>query len=88
MVEQAVNGGIRAEQRRTITGREKRRQLQTHPAQQRGEVIAPRNGDRDIADRVLEDQVPTDDPRDQLAERGVGIRVRASGLRNHGANSA
>src|SRR2546426_1655167 len=29
------------------------------------------------AHRVLEDQVPADDPRDQLAERGVGIRVGA-----------
>jgi hypothetical protein len=31
---------------------------------------------------VLEDQVPADDPRDELAERGVGVRVRAAGDRD------
>ena len=42
------------------------------------EVLAP--ADRDGGDRhgVLEDQVPADDPRRELAERRVGVRVGAA----------
>ena len=47
------------------------------------EVAAPGDRDRDVADRVLEDQIPADDPRDELAERRVRVRVGAAGLRNH-----
>ena len=52
-------------------------------AEQRLEVVAPRDRDRHVADRVLEDQIPADDPGDDLAQRRVRIRVRAAGLRNH-----
>ena len=52
-------------------------------AEQRVEVAAPRDRDGDVADRVLEDQVPPDDPGDELAERRVRVRVRAARLRNH-----
>ena len=51
--------------------------------QQRREVIAPRDRDRDVADGVFENQIPADDPRHQLAERGVRVGVGAAGLRNH-----
>ena len=47
------------------------------------EVLAPRDGDRGRADRVLEHQIPPDDPGDQLAHRHVRIRVRAAGDRDH-----
>ena len=52
-------------------------------AEQRLEVVAPRDRDGDVADGVLEDQIPPDDPRDELAERRVRVRVRAARLRNH-----
>ena len=51
--------------------------------QERREVAAPRDGHGDIADSVFEDQVPADDPRHQLAERRVRVRIRAPRLRDH-----
>ena len=80
---QAVDLRIRAEQRRAIAGRQPDRQPGPEAAQQRVEVVAPRNGDGDVADGVLEDQVPADDPRDQLPHRRVRIGVGAARLRNH-----
>ena len=53
------------------------------PREQRIEIAAPRDGDGDVAHRVLEDEIPADDPGHQLAERRVRIRVGAAGLRNH-----
>ena len=82
-VEQPVDLRIGAEQRRAIAGRQPDRQLDAEAAQQRVEVVAPRDRDGDVADGVFENQVPADDPRDQLAERRVRVGVGAAGLRNH-----
>ena len=81
--QQAVNLRIGAEQRRPIAGRHPDRQRDAEIPQQRLEVVAPGDRDRDVADGVLENQIPADDPRDQLAERRVGVRVGAARLRNH-----
>ena len=43
--------------------------------QQLLQVAAPAHGDRRDRHAVLEDQVPADDPRDELAERRVGVGV-------------
>ena len=75
--------GIGAEQRRPVPGRQPRGQRDPEAAQQRGEVVAPRDRHGDVADRVLEDQIPADDPGDQLAERRVRVGVGAPGLRDH-----
>src|SRR5688500_7229461 len=40
------------------------------------EVVAPRDGDGYVADRVLHEKIPSDYPREQLTETGVGIRIR------------
>ena len=82
-LQQAVDRRIGAQQGRAIAGRQPRRHHDADPLQQRIEVVAPRNRDRDVADRVLEDQVPADDPCDQLAERRVRIDIGAARLRNH-----
>ena len=50
---------------------------------ERLEIIAPADGDSDIADGVFDDQVPSDDPGNQFAERGIGIGICAAGDRNH-----
>ena len=63
--------------------RARRAMSRPKPAQQLLEVARPRDGDGDVADGVLDDQVPADDPRDQLAERGVGVGVGRSGDRHH-----
>src|SRR6476469_5170377 len=46
------------------------------------EVLAPRDRDRRGADGVLEDQVPADDPGDELAERRVRVGVGGAGHRD------
>src|SRR5207245_3276526 len=50
---------------------------------QRLEIIAPTDGDGNIADCIFDDQIPTDDPRNQFAQRCIGVRVRAAGDWNH-----
>jgi hypothetical protein len=47
------------------------------------EVVRPAMGHRRRRDGVLEDQVPADDPREQLAERRVRVGVRGAGDRSH-----
>ena len=41
-------------------------------------VSAEAHGDGDVADHVFEDEVPADDPGEDFAERGVGVRVGAA----------
>ncbi len=82
-LQQPVHRRIGAEQRRAVAGRQPRPAARAEAAEQRLEVVAPGDRHRDVADGVLEDQVPADDPGDELAERRVGVRVGAAGLRDH-----
>ena len=65
-----------------VSMREPARQLDERRDERR-EVAAPRDRDRDVADRVLEDEVPADDPCDELAERSVAVGVRRACLGDH-----
>src|SRR6188472_830571 len=60
------------------------RYLHPEPLEDPIRVLAPGDGNGCRGYSILEDQVPSDDPRDQLAHGGVGICVGASGKRNHG----
>ena len=82
-LEQAVHVRVRAEERGAIAGVSHAGRSHADAAQQRLEVVAPRDRDGDVADGVLENEIPADDPRHQLAERRVGVGVGAPGLRNH-----
>jgi len=82
-LQQPVHRRIGAQQRGAIAGREPQRQMDPETVQQRAEVVAPGNRDGHIADRVLEDQVPADDPGDELAQRRVRVRICAARLGNH-----
>ena len=57
-------------------------------AEQRAEQVldvpAPADGDGRDGHPVLEDEVPADDPGDELAQRRVAVRVGASGDRDGG----
>ena len=66
-----------------VVGAEPARAGDADAAQQLLEVAGPGDGDRDVADRVLDDQVPADDPADQLAQGGVGVGVGRAGDRHH-----
>jgi hypothetical protein len=68
--------------RRAGRGAERRRKLNTELPQQRDEIARPSHGDGGGAERVLEDQIPPDDPGDELAECGVGVGVRGTGDRH------
>ena len=46
-------------------------------------IFAPGDGDRRRRDGIFEDQIPADDPGDQLAHGGVGISVGAARDGNH-----
>jgi hypothetical protein len=59
------------------------RYVQTDVSQNPVEVFTPGDSDRGGADRVLEHEVPADDPRDELAHRRVRIGVGAPGDRDH-----
>ena len=50
--------------------------------EQRDEVARPADRHRRRPERVFEDQVPADDPGDELAERGVGVGVSGPGDRH------
>ena len=82
-LQQAMDVGVRAEERRPVAGRQPWRKGEADAPQQRGEVVAPGDRDGHVADGVLEDQIPPDDPRDELSERRVRVGVRAARLRDH-----
>ncbi len=65
-----------------VVGREEGGELEPEPEKELAEVGGPRDRHGDVSDRVLEDQVPPDDPRDELAERGVAVGVRRPGHRD------
>ena len=81
--EKPVDLWIGAEQRGSIPGSQPDRQIDPESLQQRVEVVAPGNRDGDVAHGVFEDQVPADDPCDQLAKRRIRIGISAPRLRNH-----
>ena len=49
------------------------------------EVLAPSNGHRGCANRILKHQVPADDPGNKFTHGGIGIGVGAAGDGNHGS---
>ncbi len=55
----------------------------SEPVQQIHHVRREPDAHRHVGERILKDQVPADDPRDQFAHRRVGVRVRRPRNRNH-----
>ena len=53
------------------------------PPQESVEVVGPTGGDEAGPDGIFEDEVPADDPGEQLAEGRVSIGIRTAGHRNH-----
>ena len=78
----ALGRGPGGEQRRAVVGRDPRRDLDAEAEHELPEVGGPGDRHRDVADRVLEDQVPADDPGHQLAERRVAVGVGGAAHRH------
>src|SRR6266545_359399 len=68
--------------RRVIHG-QPARQVNAEALDECIEVIGPGDRDGHVADRVFDDQVPADDPGEQLTERSVGVGVGGPRDRNH-----
>ena len=60
-----------------------RRRMKPEPVQQIDHVRREADAHRHVAARVFENQVPTDDPGHQLAQRRVSVGVGAAGNGNH-----
>src|SRR3954454_111632 len=60
------------------------RYSQTEPLQHQIEVFAPCSGDDRSCDGVFQDEVPTDNPRDQFTHGRVRIGVSTACDGNHG----
>ena len=60
------------------------RDAHSKPVEHAIRVLAPRDRDRRRANRVFENQIPADDPRDQLTHGRVRIGVGAACHGNHG----
>ena len=70
---------------RQVRGRDPaQRGMPAKPVEGRDHVRGEADADRHVADGVFEDQVPADDPGDQLAHGGVGVGVGAAGDGDHG----
>ncbi len=50
-------------------------EVDPEPVEQIDDVSGEADGDAHVGEGVLEDEVPADDPRDELAEGGVGVGV-------------
>ena len=59
------------------------RQMQAEAGEDALEVAAPADGHGHRPDRVFEDEVPADHPREDLAERRIRVGVGAAGDRDH-----
>ena len=68
-----------------IRGRDPaQRRMPAKPVEGGRHVCGEANADGHVADRIFQDQVPSDDPGDQLAHGRVGVGVSAAGNGNHG----
>ena len=58
--------------------------MNAEPVEQIHKMRGETNADSYVADGVFKNQVPTDDPRDQLSDGRVSVRIGASRNGNHG----
>ena len=64
-------------------GLQRQRHVDSHAMQQSGHVAGPPDRDRSARDRVLQDQIPADQPRHELADHDIRVRVGAAGDGHH-----
>jgi hypothetical protein len=58
-------------------------EVDAEPVEQVDDMRGEANGDAHVGEGVLEDEVPADDPGDELAEGGVGVGVGRAGDGDH-----
>ena len=57
--------------------------MHAEPIHEVNDVGGEADADRHVADGIFQDEIPTDDPGDQLAHGGIGVGVGAAGDGNH-----
>ena len=57
--------------------------MDVKPIEQVDDVRGEADRDAHVAEGVFEDEVPADDPRDQLSHRRVGVGIGRSGNGDH-----
>ena len=72
---------IRERDKRPACRGQFRRDVNADVAQKRDDVARPADRNRNRSQSVFEDQIPADDPCEQLPERGVAVGVGAAGHR-------
>ncbi len=82
-LQEIMDGWIRREECRPVSRREPYGKVNVEAPEQRREIVRPGDRHGDVADGVLEDQIPSNHPGDELAQCRVRIRIRASRLRDH-----
>ena len=69
---------------RQIGGRDPARiGMDAKPVHQSDRVRRESDADRHVGEGIFEDQVPADDPGDELAQRGVGVGIGGAGDGDH-----
>src|SRR5262252_4274893 len=58
--------------------------MQSNQVEKIDDVLGKADADGHIADGVLEDEIPADNPGDEFAHGGIGVSVSAAGDGNHG----
>src|ERR1700676_946793 len=58
--------------------------MQAKPIKQVDNVLGETHADGHVANRVFEDEIPTNDPGDEFAHGGVRVGIGAARDRNHG----
>ena len=68
----------------TKVGRQPLRDINPKGIMDKGsKIVGPTDRDGHVADCILENQIPADDPRDQLSQRRIRIGVSRAGDRHH-----
>src|ERR1051326_1509683 len=79
------DSSVRVFHRRPGAARQRRRKRNMKCSQKRERVSGPTNRYGCGAYGIFQDQVPADDPREELADRRISVSVGAAGNWDHGS---
>jgi hypothetical protein len=81
--EDVFAGEVLEAEREVGRGKPLGREMDAEPVEEIDDMGGEAYGDAHVGEGVLEDEVPADDPGDELAEGGVGVGIGGAGDGNH-----